>query len=160
MEGYMLGEVRIFGGNFAPRNWAKCEGQLLSISDNTTLFSLIGKTYGGNGTTTFALPDMKNRAVMGMGIYESSYSSTTRTLGETGGYYSAQLTTENLPSHNHAVSESLPNKLFAIATPGAYSGSGSYLTNSPVNAYPAGSSQGDQVYSSSDNTVMGKTKIN
>ena len=66
MEG-MIGEVRMFAGNFAPRSWAKCEGQLLPISSNSALFSILGTTYGGDGRTTFALPDLRGRATIGPG---------------------------------------------------------------------------------------------
>ncbi|HCQ16454.1 MAG TPA: phage tail protein, partial [Cryomorphaceae bacterium] len=67
MMDQMLGEVRIFAGNFAPRGWAFCAGQLLAISQNSALFSLLGTTYGGDGRTTFALPDLRGRAPIGVG---------------------------------------------------------------------------------------------
>jgi microcystin-dependent protein len=66
MEG-MIGEIRLFGGNFAPRNWAFCEGQLLSIAQNTALFSILGTTYGGDGRTTFGLPDLRGRTALARG---------------------------------------------------------------------------------------------
>ena len=66
MEGY-IAEIRMFAGNFAPRNWAFCQGQILSIAQNTALFSLLGTTYGGNGQTTFALPDLRGRVPVGTG---------------------------------------------------------------------------------------------
>ena len=79
----MIGEIRMFAGNFAPRGWAKCEGQLLAISQNTALFSLLGTTYGGDGRTTFALPDLRGRAPVhpGQGIG----STRNYRLGEKGG---------------------------------------------------------------------------
>lgn len=93
MAGPYVGEIRMFGGNFAPAGWAFCDGQLLSISENETLFQLIGTTYGGDGQTTFALPDMRGRIPIHMG---SGY-----VLAETFGTESVTLTTAQLPAHNH-----------------------------------------------------------
>lgn len=95
-----LGEIRMFGGNFAPKGWATCDGQLLSISQNTALFAILGTTYGGNGQTTFALPDLRGRRPVhqGQGPGLSSY-----TLGEMAGVESATLTISNMPAHNHLV---------------------------------------------------------
>ena len=89
-----LGEIRIFGFNFAPRGWANCSGQILPIAQNTALFSLLGTTYGGNGQTTFALPDLRGRVPnnMGQGPGLSSYS-----LGQQAGTESTTLTNANLP---------------------------------------------------------------
>jgi microcystin-dependent protein len=94
----MIGEVRVFAGNFAPRSWALCEGQLLSIAQNSALFSILGTTYGGDGRTTFQLPDLRGRAVVGPGTGPglSSY-----TLGQRGGVQSNTLTINQLPSHTH-----------------------------------------------------------
>jgi microcystin-dependent protein len=88
MEGY-IASILMFGGNFAPRNWAYCEGQVMPLSQNTALFSLIGTTYGGNGQTTFQLPDMRGRVPMhpGQGPGLSSHS-----LGEKGGVETVALT--------------------------------------------------------------------
>ncbi len=99
MEG-MIGEVRMFAGNFAPRSWALCEGQLLPISQNTALFSILGTTYGGDGRTTFALPDLRGRVPIqqGNGPGLSSYN-----LGLKGGHEQVTLTEPNMPSHNHLV---------------------------------------------------------
>ena len=77
-----VGQLAVFAGNFAPRNWALCDGQLLSISQNTALFSLIGTTYGGDGRTTFALPDLRGRVVIGPG---QGPGLTSRRRGEEGG---------------------------------------------------------------------------
>jgi microcystin-dependent protein len=98
MEG-MIGEVRMFGGNFAPRTWALCDGQLLPISQNTALFSIIGTIYGGDGRTTFALPDIRGRAVLGPGNGPglSSYREGQRGGGET-----VIMTTAQMPSHSHS----------------------------------------------------------
>jgi microcystin-dependent protein len=95
-----VAEIRIFAGNFAPRGWAFCNGQLLPISQNTALFSLIGTTYGGDGRTTTALPNLQGRAPMqprrGPGL-------TDRRLGERGGVEQVSLTQEQMPNHGHTL---------------------------------------------------------
>jgi len=93
-----LGQIAIFPYNFAPRNWAFCQGQILSIAQNTALFALIGTTYGGNGQTTFALPDMRGRFAnsSGQGPGLSSYD-----LGQVAGSESETLTVSNLAAHTH-----------------------------------------------------------
>ncbi|UVJ40767.1 phage tail protein [Arthrobacter sp. CJ23] len=93
-----IGEIRLVGFNFEPRGWAYCNGQLLSISQNTALFSLLGTMYGGNGQSTFALPDLRGRAALhsGQGPGLSSYVQ-----GETLGQETTQLLASNLPPHTH-----------------------------------------------------------
>jgi microcystin-dependent protein len=93
-----VGEIRIFAGNFAPVNWEFCSGQSLSIEQNQTLYQLIGTTYGGNGNTTFQLPDLRGRLPLHMGTGQSSY-----TLGESGGVEQVTLTTIEIPTHNHSL---------------------------------------------------------
>jgi len=93
-----IAEIRIFAGNFAPRGWAFCEGQLLPISQNTALFSLIGTTYGGDGRTTTALPNLKGRAPMHPG---RGPGLTVRRLGERAGAESVALAKTQIPSHTH-----------------------------------------------------------
>ncbi|MDB6053818.1 MAG: phage tail collar domain protein [Verrucomicrobiales bacterium] len=95
-----IGEITLFAGNFAPRGWAFCNGQLLSISQNTALFSILGTTYGGNGQTTFALPDLRGRVPIhpGQGPGLSNYN-----LGQLGGTENVTLSTTQLPPHNHPV---------------------------------------------------------
>ena len=93
-----LGEIRIWACNFAPLNWAFCTGQILPISQYTALFSLLGTNYGGNGTTTFGLPDLRGMVPMGWG---QSTSGTSYTLGETGGTNTVTLTTPTVPPHTH-----------------------------------------------------------
>lgn len=95
-----IGQIMLFAGNFAPRGWALCNGQLLPIAQNTALFSILGTTYGGNGQTTFALPDLRGRAPIhwGQGPGLNPY-----TLGEQGGAESVTLTTANLPPHTHGL---------------------------------------------------------
>ena len=95
-----ISEIRIFAGNFAPRNWLFCNGQLLPISQNTALFSILGTTYGGNGTTTFALPDLRGRVPIhaGQGPGTSNYQ-----LGQQAGSETVTLLSSQLPSHTHQV---------------------------------------------------------
>jgi microcystin-dependent protein len=90
-----IGEVRIFGGTFAPVGWAFCNGQLLAIDDNSTLFTLIGTTYGGDGQTTFALPDLRSRMAVSTGL--------THAIGQAAGAESVTLTSNQLAIHTHAV---------------------------------------------------------
>lgn len=101
----MIGEIRIFAGNFAPRNWAFCEGQLLAISQNQALFSILGTTYGGDGRTTFALPDLRGRVAIGPG---SGPGLPTYRLGQKGGNPETYLNVTNLPAHNHTAAVNIP----------------------------------------------------
>ena len=98
-----IAEIRIFAGNFAPRSWAFCNGQLLPISQNTALFSLIGTTYGGDGRTTTALPNMQGRAPMHPG---NGPGLSSRRLGQSGGTETVTLGETQMPSHTHALSMS------------------------------------------------------
>jgi len=93
-----LAEIRIFTGNFVPKGWALCNGQLMPISQNTALFSLLGTTYGGDGKANFALPDLQGRSPMHPG---SGPGLTPRSLGESGGAESVALTLNEMPSHTH-----------------------------------------------------------
>lgn len=97
MVGY-IGIILSFGFNFPPQGWALCDGQLLSIDENTALFSIIGTTYGGDGQTTFALPDLRGRVAVGAG---QGPGLTNIILGQSAGTTSVTLTTSNLPSHTH-----------------------------------------------------------
>ena len=90
-----VGEIRMFGGNFAPAGWAFCQGQLMPISENETLFQLIGTTYGGDGQSTFGLPDLRGRVPVHQG--------NGFTLAETGGVETVTLSTAQIPSHTHAM---------------------------------------------------------
>ncbi len=96
-----IGQIQAFGFNFAPRGWAFCDGQLLPISQNTALFSLLGTTYGGDGRLTFALPDLRGRSIIHPG-QGPGLSSITQ--GERAGSENITLTGNNMPSHNHNVS--------------------------------------------------------
>jgi microcystin-dependent protein len=93
-----VGEIRMFAGNFAPAGWMFCEGQLLPISENETLFNLIGTTYGGDGQETFALPDLRGRVPIHQG---TGPGLTSRQLAETGGTETVTLTTNTIPIHTH-----------------------------------------------------------
>src|SRR5438477_229788 len=96
-----VGEIRMFPGNFAPAGWAFCDGSLLPISENDVLFQLIGTTFGGDGQTTFALPDLRGRVPMHQGTNPGTGSSYT--LGELAGVESVTLTTQQIPAHTHAL---------------------------------------------------------
>lgn len=98
MSDPFIGEIRLFGGNFAPAGWAFCDGQLLAISENDALFTLIGTTYGGDGQETFGLPDLRGRSP----LHQGTNAGTTFVLGENGGVEEVTLTTQQAPSHTHA----------------------------------------------------------
>src|SRR5690349_4917755 len=100
MASPFLAEIKMFGGNFAPRGYAFCNGQILAISQNTALFSLLGTTYGGNGTTTFALPNLQGRVPVhfGQGAGLSPYN-----LGQTGGFETVTLSQNEIPNHTHSL---------------------------------------------------------
>jgi len=93
MSDPFLGEIRMFAGNFAPQDWALCNGALLPISGNEALFALVGVVYGGDGQTTFAIPDLRGRVPLHVG--------SGNTLGQTGGAESVALTTNQIPAHGH-----------------------------------------------------------
>jgi microcystin-dependent protein len=101
-----VGEIRMFAGNFQPSGWMFCAGQLLPISEYETLFNLIGTTYGGDGQSTFALPNLQSRVPVHNGTLAGGSSYT---LAETGGVESVTLTTNQMPVHTHAVLGSLDN---------------------------------------------------
>jgi microcystin-dependent protein len=113
MTSKYLGEIRMFAGNFAPSQNAMCAGQVLNIAQNTALFSLLGTYYGGNGTTTFGLPDLRGRVplCMGTGLGLSPYA-----IGQAGGSESVTLQTNQMPSHNHMMLANSANA--SLPTPG------------------------------------------
>lgn len=137
MSDPFIAQIVMFGGNFAPRNWAFCDGQLLAISQNTALFSLVGTIYGGDGRTTFGLPDLRGRFPMHWG---SGPGLTSRSIGEKSGAESHTITTTNLPSHSHTV------------TPPASSGEGQ--TVQPSAAYPAAGEEPTKPYAPSTNSSL------
>lgn len=100
MSSPYIGEIRMFGGSFAPVGWALCQGQTIPISQNDTLFNLIGTTYGGDGQNTFNLPDLSGRVPVHQG--QGSGISQQYIIGEQGGVESVTLTTQQMPSHTHA----------------------------------------------------------
>ncbi len=137
-----VGEIRMFAGNFAPAGWMFCEGQLLPISENETLFNLIGTTYGGDGESTFALPDLRGRIPIHQG--------NGFILAETGGAEEITLTVTQIPSHSHPMlassaggQQSSPSALLLGATTGAdiYSGDTPTGVMSPQSVGPVGGSQ-------------------
>lgn len=96
-----LAEIRMFGFNFAPRGWALCDGQILPINQNQSLYSLLGTTYGGDGRTTFALPDLRSRVPLHVG--QSAGGSTYHTLGSKGGSETHTLAAAEAPAHTHTL---------------------------------------------------------
>jgi len=92
-----IGEIRLFGGSFAPAGWAFCDGSLLAISENETLFQLIGTTYGGDGESTFGLPDLRGRVP----VHQGTSAAGTAVIGELGGTETVTLTPQQIPIHNH-----------------------------------------------------------
>ena len=97
MEGF-IGEIMLFAGNFAPRSWAFCNGALINVAQNTALFSILGTTFGGDGRTTFALPDLQGRVPIHEG---RGPGLSNRRLGERGGIENVVLNTSQIPSHDH-----------------------------------------------------------
>ncbi|MEM7221465.1 MAG: tail fiber protein [Pseudomonadota bacterium] len=108
-----LGEIRMFGFNFPPRGWAECNGQLLQISQNQALFAILGTTYGGNGRTDYALPDMRGRAPRHAG---TGAGLPTSSLGQRSGSETHTLSANEIPAHSHAVKVSSDNATSIDAT--------------------------------------------
>ncbi|MBT8188695.1 MAG: phage tail protein [Croceitalea sp.] len=143
-----LGQIQPFGFNFAPRGWATCEGQLLPISQNTALFSLLGTTFGGDGRTTFGLPDLRGRSIVGVG---NGPGLSDIRWGERSGLTQINLNATQLPSHFHSVGipvntapggESNNTGQFIAAHVGAFSEEAtSGQTLAPFNSNNTGSSQ-------------------
>lgn len=98
-----VGEIRLFAGNFTPANWHICDGSLLSINSYQLLFAMIGTTYGGDGSSTFGIPDLRGRLPIGQGL---GTGLTSRTIGQSGGASTVQLTTAQTPAHNHVINVS------------------------------------------------------
>jgi len=140
MEG-VIGYTTLFAGNFAPKNWAFCQGQVINIASNTALFSILGTTYGGNGTTTFALPDLQGRTVVGVG---SGSGLTSYTLGEKTGVENTILTSSQMPMHVHP--------FVSTVTPPA-TGNTANQTN-PNGSIYAPEPNGNSVYSADNNIAM------
>jgi microcystin-dependent protein len=128
MSNPFVAEIRIFTAGFAPKGWAQCDGQLMSISQNTALFSLLGTTYGGNGTSNFALPNLQGSSPMQAG---QGPGLSLRDLGEVGGEQTVTLLTTEIPSHSHSFS--------ATITPGT---TATCTNNQPSLASAGGGKQG------------------
>jgi microcystin-dependent protein len=143
MSNPYIGEIRMFGGNFAPAGWMLCDGQLLPISENDTLFNLIGTTYGGDGESTFALPNLQSRLPLHQG---SGF-----TISDSGGVESVTLTTQQIPSHNHVpqcqtapTQQSPANGLWAATAPAATQIYANTAPAAAMNQGAVGSSGGSQ----------------
>lgn len=129
-----VGEIRMFAGNFAPRGWAFCDGQLLAVSQNDALFSLLGTIYGGDGRTTFGLPDLRGRVPIHAG---SGPGLSPRRLGAKAGSEKETLTVNQMPSHSHSWRASSSAAVERLPSDGVYaqhSASDFYRTNSSPNA--------------------------
>ncbi|MFF0825630.1 phage tail protein [Brevibacillus sp. NPDC003359] len=153
-----IGEIRMFGGDYAPQGWALCDGQLLSISENDTLYSLIGTTYGGNGQTTFGLPDLRGRIPLNQGT--NPRTGTTYVMGGKNGVESVTLTVRELPAHTHTVhASSQPGTQNSPANAVWAKNAQQYSTNAPdglMNASSLSSVGGNQPH----NNLMPFTVIN
>lgn len=142
-----VGEIRMFAGNFAPAGWMFCEGQLLPISENETLFQLIGTTYGGDGQSTFALPDLRSRVPIHQG---TGPGGSTRIMGEMGGVEQVTLTTQQIPAHSHPLRASTAvanNSNPAGSVPGESPSVTLYLEETPsvlINASAIAAAGGSQ----------------
>lgn len=140
-----VAEIRIFPFNFAPKGWAWCDGQLMPISQNTALFSLLGTTYGGDGKSTFALPDLQGRAAMHPG---QGPGLSLHDLGETGGSETVSLLESEIPSHSHTLradtldiadtNVASPNASLAISSGGTLYQAASNVSMSEQTLAPAG----------------------
>ena len=137
-----IAEIRMFAGNFAPRGWAFCDGQLLPISENQALFSLVGTIYGGDGRTTFALPDLRGRAPVHAG---QGPGLTNRRLGENGGAEAVFLTINEMPSHNH---HAISNADSTVAT-----------SDKPTDALPARNAGATPQYGENANSTLNANSI-
>jgi microcystin-dependent protein len=141
-----VGEIRMFGGNFAPVGWAFCQGQLMPIAENDTLFNLIGTTYGGDGQETFGLPDLQGRVPVHAG---KGPDGTNYALGETGGVESVTLSVQQMPIHSHpllasttvATQETPPGNLTGQSEVALYVDQTPFFPMNPSVIPPVGGSQ-------------------
>jgi microcystin-dependent protein len=123
-----IGEIRMFGGNFNPNGWAMCDGALQPISQNDALFQLIGTTYGGDGQSTFALPDLQGRIPLHQG---QSTTGSVYVIGQKAGVESVTLTTNSMPTHSHAFQASTDNGLATSPTGNVLASNGQIKNFSP-----------------------------
>lgn len=126
MSSPFVGEIRIFAGNFAPAGWMVCNGAIVPISENETLFNLIGTTYGGDGQSTFALPDLRGRVPIHRG---QGPGLSNHVIGELGGSETVTLTTANMPAHRHVLMAS------SVVSNGSAGRAGVLAATSAVNMY-------------------------
>ncbi|MFT7114714.1 MAG: microcystin-dependent protein [Candidatus Azotimanducaceae bacterium] len=149
--GDMIAEIKMFAGSFAPRGWAFCQGQLLSIRINTTLYAIIGTTYGGDGRTTFAVPDYRGRAPIGAGSGAglSPIRLSPIRLGAQGGSETTTLSMAQLPSHSHTASVSTLSGTIKCQS-GGLSGS----INTPSGNYNGIAPGGSKIYSNTSGGSM------
>ena len=146
-----IAEIRMFAGSFAPRGNAFCNGQIMSISQNTALFSLLGTTYGGNGTSTFALPDLRGRIAIGAG---NGSGLTPRALGEQSGVENVTLILAEMPAHTHVPQASSAAGTQASPAAGVWAASASGRTPPPLYvAPPAGVSMSASAIGISGNSL-------
>jgi len=146
-----VGEIRAFGFNFVPRGWLPCDGSTISIQSQTPLFAIIGTQFGGNGTTTFALPDLRGVAAVGVNLQQAGYNYP----GITGGSETVTLTTNTIPAHNHQVGAVTRSSAAQVSAATNVPGAGSYLTN----AYSAGVSQGIIAYANTASVTLNPQSI-
>ncbi len=139
MSAPFIGEIRTFAITFVPRGWAECDGRLLPIAPNTALFSLLGTNYGGDGRTTFGLPDLRDRAPMHVG---NGPGLTPRRQGDSGGEATVTLTTAQVPAHGHPMTAAGPAN-----------------TNDPVGAAPATAPTVQQYHAPGDPTPVAANAI-
>ena len=142
MSDAFIGQIMIFAGNFAPRNWAFCDGQLLSIAQNTALFSILGTTYGGDGRVTFGLPDLRGRVPVHPG---QGPGLSNVVLGQSWGIESTTLIAGQLPAHAHGIA-ALPVTGTVTGAVNCYSAAGDSRT--PSGNLLAGDNSGDKMYQS------------
>jgi microcystin-dependent protein len=138
-----LGQIQPFAFGITPKGWAACNGQLLPINQNQALFSLLGTTYGGNGQTTFALPDLRGRVSAGQG---AGPGLTPAAIGQQMGTETVTLTSNQMPAHSHSISGSTgaanaENPLNAVLALQAWNTTGPNLATSPANVLPVGNNQ-------------------
>jgi len=140
----LLGEIKMFAGTFAPRGWALCDGQILPIAQNQALFSILGTTYGGDGRTTFGLPDLRGRVPIHPG---TGPGLSTYRLGQKGGHETVTLTIAQIPSHNH------------VATVKISADSTVATTDKPENMFPARNAGATPQYGDTSNTTLGSSTV-
>jgi microcystin-dependent protein len=135
MSSPFVAEIRIFGFNFAPKGWATCDGQILPLSQNTALFSLLGTTYGGNGQTTFALPNLQGSAPLQQG---QGPGLSLRDLGETGGEQTVTLLDTEMPAHSHTAASANAAGGGTLLSPAGNIWANPSTRRATVNMYAAG----------------------